>query len=258
MTSPQDITALMQGYTDLKAYYEGRRAQAEAELSEVASRFGNVFSPVYVDQTTGQAGAPGTRDRPCATIQEAIDLTPPRAICQIYLRGPYTTTQRYRTFGRYVMIIGSAGPEWVTATTETRPAITVGVRNNQGVAEVCGFSPEFGSHVNITHCRVTLPSTAAVQAALPGAILTDQSQRAFISSSVSAALPRGGLTMRFGELIVPGDYYGTLFSTHPQAVLNIYDLAITGSLAGKILPSVSAGTTQAQAAHLIQTNITTL
>lgn len=246
---------------ELLAYFQGARDNINNTLAEAASRHSGVFVNIYLDQATGDDANVGTRQAPVATVQRAVDLSPPHAILLIHIRGDYTTTARYGSKGRRILVNGchGTGDTFTTASqTSERPLITPTVVNVGGHARVNGFANEYGSLWNFNQCRIALPSTAAVSAALPGANQTDGVSRAFCPIPSSGGIPQGMLSFRYCDLDAPPDYYGALFSPHPGATFFLLACTVTGSLAGKIHPAIPAGTNRSAAAHIIHTNLGTL
>lgn len=259
-TSTEQINNLIGAYTDLKIYFEGAKDGIEDALAAAASRYQGFFSTVHVDQAIGNDANNGTADAPVASIQRAIDLSPHGGFNSIMVRGNYNTAVRITTNGRMVSIVGCvAGSEWDTADTPAqRPTLTIGYYDVGGSAEVAGFHCGYDAYIDIVYFNIQLPSLADVTAALPGSNTGSTNPRGLFSVRSSSHGRPGSVGLRYGELIVPVDYYGALFSAGVGWYLFTNALTINGDIAGKVHPEVPAAADANAYTRYIQTIMATL
>lgn len=69
--STEQIIADMNGWTNLKAYFEGVRGQIDADLAAATRRVGSTYRAYFIDQTAGDDTNDGSIDHPLKTLGEA-------------------------------------------------------------------------------------------------------------------------------------------------------------------------------------------
>lgn len=260
-TSTEQINDLIGAFTDLKNTFEGKKAGIEAALSAAANAYTNFDFTVYVDQAAGDNANPGTQEAPVQTIQRAIDLAPFTALVDIRVRGAYTATQRYRPMGRLVRIAAYDSNWIIVADPAAYPNYTVayglGFAN---IREVWGFDCSWGGFVDLVRWNIILPSEADVLAGLPGGTAGNNRSKGLFSYAASDRMDVGGGSIRYANIDIPADYYGTLVGDGGGYVLSLSNITTSGggTYAGKVLPGAPAAAAASDYGHQLMTNLNSL
>lgn len=149
MASAEQIADLIGGYTDLKAYFEGKRDAIEADLDAAEVRVGDTRRTFFVDQVNGDDTNSGvTSDEPLQSLEAAIEKSVWGGFLAIQLMSDYevSTNVNFRTGA--VSITG-----WPSTVRELTWADRIDDANTQ--------SPQLGSGFNnmdLVFTRITLRS----------------------------------------------------------------------------------------------------
>ncbi len=258
-TSAEQIAALIHSNTDLKLAFEGKRAEIDQTLNEVANRWEKETVIFYVDQAVGNDSNDGTKALPLASMQQAIDRTPMKTNCVIYFRGQYDMPAPLVGNGRIVHIHGRVDADWESPAANTLPNLVIGFGavNNSDNVEFYGFSCRYGGEFNVARARILWPSQAEIAAAIPGAIYWTR------VSAICAQLFEGYgsvgyVAFREVDMVLPADPAGTLLNHSTGYHLFLDQVVWSGSYAGLIHPLVTAGTANTAALPYVSTNLATL
>lgn len=152
--SANDINALLGGYTDLKAYYEGARGGIEARVSAALASIPETLKVYYVHQGSGADNAIGTQAAPLRSIKEAIRRTPAAGTAIVYLLSDYRFTESTPTNGVVVDIRGDRAAvqpkltfAWVPSTIEPGK-----------IRGMSGLDPLYDGRFRLTQCTIELPA----------------------------------------------------------------------------------------------------
>ena len=230
---------------------------ADEQLSEVASRYGNGSAYIYLDQSTGDYENAGTQDAPVATLGRALDLCVSFRSNFVYIRGNYTTTERYTPKGLTVKFIGVLGDDWESPNEDNCPDLIISFDFSDDDLSLNGFETGLVAILDIYNMNLVLPSAAEISAQNSAYNLTSVYSAAFPAPS-SAAILVGSVTLRYGALVVPSDFPGTLLSNHIGGTFHMYSATIDGDIAGLVHPEIAAGTANTAAFPYVITNLNTL
>lgn len=257
-TSTQQITDLIAGYSNLKAYFEGIQTDIDIRLNSVADRWESGEAVFYVDQATGSDTADGTQVAPLASFQEAISRTPLLSKATIYFRGDYTINQLLSSEGRTINVLGCAA-DWSSPPNDAlRPSFRFGFAltgNNE--IQIMGFEPEGAGAWDLARCRIAWPSLADIQTTYPAGIAGGGVTGLFRQFGSGSGSP-GWINLRYLNIDLPADPVGWLFAGTRGFGLYFYEVTWSASRDGLIHPDATAGLTANQVAHLMTINVATL
>lgn len=250
-TSTEQINDLINGYTNLKQYFEGIRGDIDTRLNAAASRWDDFHYVWYVDQATGSDDGNGNTASPLQSIHEAINRTPFGGRANIRIRGRYDTTRRYAAAGRKVHLYGCAA-DWSLDDIDMH--LTTRVDNSNRV-ETNGFQGAHQGFWEIYNINLKLKSLAQVAADHPGATHSPTLGAIFSHKDSGAGIP-GGVMIRYSSVDITDDPYAWIMS---PAVWAYSSLAVVypHSPAGRFIAPIVAGTPSQDVPNL-HTNISTL
>ncbi|WOI34779.1 hypothetical protein R1T40_08645 [Tritonibacter scottomollicae] len=188
-TSTEQINALIAGYTDLKAYFEGARDDLNTAKNNLPALLRQV---VYVDEANGLPGNSGSSAEPFATIDDAISAFKDGQAVEIRLLTNATFGKRH---WRYGMQIRLAGYDLGAGTFVNRSVTLAGAAVNQ-VTSVPGINMSGSGMVSFLNVDLSLS-----QAVLDG--------QHFVSS--------GFLAMSFDGCAIDGGAAGDSALLHQYA-----------------------------------------
>lgn len=260
MDPMQNINEAADALNQVAVRVDGFVDGADAQVGQVAARYNSDYANIYVDQAVGDDANAGTADAPVATVYRAQRLVPPGAYGNVYVRGNYTTTNRYFNGGKNMCLYGmvGAGNEYHHPANEIdRPTLSLSVADINGYANVNGFAAELGAHWNLSNFKLQMPSVSGLSPAV-AALPSNTGTRAMFNARTSSIIPIGAVILRYSNITVPADPFGTLLSAHLGHHLELWTVSLTRSLAGLVHPNIAAGTPREDVAHFITTTMATL
>lgn len=152
-TSTEQITDLINGYTDLKAYFEDWRGGMERAKNNLIDF---VFTTIYVDETSGLPGNDGSLEAPFATLDDAIESLDAGQGADIRLLSNVTWSRRQWRVQSFIRLTG-----WNAATgnTFTRTVTFADVAENS-TGQVPGITGTGFCGVRFTDLDVVLSGGA--------------------------------------------------------------------------------------------------
>ncbi len=234
----------------------GKLGAIDSRLNAVASTWDKLRVTWFVDQATGNDQNDGTKEAPLASIQEAINRTPPYGNPYITVRGQYQTTERYISWGRDVALLAGYGADFTT-NASLRTNLIVTADESAGRIALNSFGSMYRSDWTFYGFSIQVPSATALTAAHPG-LSYNQTLACFLSRSSSTHGPAGGLHFTYCDIDLTNDPFGFLFSNTQGVHLVTSGVSYTNPIAGVVHPSIPSGALPKDYGHVITTNLTSL
>lgn len=237
MTSTEQINDLIQGYTDLKGYYEDKRDEIEAAVAAALAAGPDFIRELHVDQVAGDDAAIGNAGAPLKTLQAAVDRIQDGSDVYIYIHGPYALTERVQ--------MGSRNPYFAGATGDAALNVALN-QSDPNAPRVPGFK---GHHWSVGYFRF---QDIAIH--LPGGStgFSWEGDRTVVSGFNDSSLFLNNV-----EITVGANCEFNLFSYEVFGSLGVRNVTAPAEMAGLWLRGAAAGTDPATITTL-RTNLPSL
>lgn len=240
MSLESQVAELSSTCKQLIDYFNGKVSAINAAVSAAVAAAPAISRIFYVDSQAGSDENLGTRASPFKTLQRAVDSTPSGGNLDVTLLRDYALDVSVMMKGRRLMVRSELESPCKLILNEFTTA--------DGLVRMGSFWQANHSPLEFANLTLVLPASSAV---------VDRYCALTFSSGSTAPLM---LSLRFFNcgLELRGTFRGYLIGPESSVVgLGVTNTTIPAALAGRILPSVAAGTESKSLSNII-TNVPTL
>ncbi|HGY3554940.1 TPA: hypothetical protein ACNVV3_000935 [Pseudomonas putida] len=240
MSLESQVADLIVVNNKLADYYNTKKAAIDAAVSAAVAAAPAISRAFYVDSQIGSDENVGSRASPFKTLQRAVDATPSGGRCDVTLLRDYGLDRHVMQKGRSMLVRSDLESPCKLVLNE--------FTTEDGLVRMGSFWQASDSALEFANLTLVLPASSAV---------VDRYCALTFSSGSTAPLM---LSLRFFNcgLELRGTFRGYLIGPESSVIgLGVTNTTIPAALAGRIVPSVAAGTESKSLSNII-TNVPTL
>jgi len=256
-TSAAQILALINGYTDLKDYFETQRTDLQADIATAQNAYdalatnlkgvarGEMYKVVYVNKLTGDDANDGKQATPFATFEAAINSGARNSHLIIALAALQTHDMTVNAANdlRHLHLYnyGGAASDRATLKRQTGYCILNNTSfRSQGVDYDCtngnGISLRYGGHVSVTQSDILIGGSHACFAGWVAAHVGMEATNITITEAAGATTPKLleattwslalGAPYAMPASKTPGDYLNVVTGANGELLNGIINVAL--------------------------------